>query len=47
MFYRAAILFTFALGTAADDLFAKGMQLGYAPSALIFGAVIALVKFAH
>lgn len=46
-FYWAAILFTFALGTAAGDLFAEGMHLGYAPSALIFGAVIALITFAH
>lgn len=47
IFYWAAILFTFALSTAAGDLFAEGMQLGYAPSALIFGAIIALVAFAH
>jgi len=47
LFYWAAILCTFALGTAAGDLFAEGMRLGYAPSALIFGAVIALITFAH
>ena len=47
LFYWAAILFTFALGTAAGDLFAEGMRLGYAPSALIFGGVIAMITFAH
>ncbi|WP_124705483.1 COG4705 family protein [Sulfuriferula multivorans] len=47
LFYWAAILFTFALGTAAGDLFAEGMHLGYAPSAFIFGGVIAAITFAH
>ncbi|HAN56701.1 MAG TPA: hypothetical protein DCQ77_11210 [Betaproteobacteria bacterium] len=47
LFYWAAILFTFALGTAAGDLFAEGMKLGYGPSALIFGAVIAAITLAH
>jgi uncharacterized membrane-anchored protein len=42
-FYWAAILFTFALGTAAGDLAAEGLNLGYAQAALIFGALIALV----
>lgn len=42
-FYWAAILFTFALGTAAGDLLAESMDLGYWRSALIFGALIALV----
>lgn len=46
-FYWIAILFTFALGTAAGDLVAEGMNLGYSVSALIFGTVIALVAFAH
>lgn len=46
-FYWVAILFTFALGTAAGDLVAEGMNLGYSVSALIFGTVIALVAFAH
>jgi uncharacterized membrane-anchored protein len=47
LFYWTAILFTFALGTAAGDLFAEGMKLGYGPSALIFGAVIAAITLAH
>ena len=46
-FYWATILFTFALGTAAGDLVAERMGLGYAPSALIFGAMIAGVALAH
>ena len=41
-FYWAAILFTFALGTAAGDLLAEQLKLGYLLSALVFGAGIAL-----
>ncbi|MFC0387711.1 COG4705 family protein [Muricoccus vinaceus] len=47
LFYWAAILFTFALGTAAGDLTAEGLGLGYAPSALAFGALISLVTMAY
>ena len=47
LFYWAAILLTFALGTAAGDLLAEGLHLGYAYSALAFGAVIALTALAH
>lgn len=47
LFYWAAILFTFALGTAAGDLFAEGMKLGYAYSALLFGGAIAVVTFMY
>lgn len=47
LFYWAAILFTFALGTAAGDLMAESVGLGYALSALIFGAVIALITTAY
>ncbi|WMP18772.1 COG4705 family protein [Thiothrix lacustris] len=43
LFYWAAILFTFALGTAAGDLLAESVGLGYAISALAFGAVIAVI----
>ncbi len=46
-FYWTAILFTFALGTAAGDLIAEGMGLGYLLSALIFAGLIALVAVAH
>ena len=47
LWYWTAILFTFALGTAAGDLLAEGLKLGYALSALLFAAVIAAVAFAH
>jgi uncharacterized membrane-anchored protein len=46
-FYWLAILFTFALGTAAGDLAAERLQLGYWPSAVMFGALIAIVAVAH
>lgn len=46
-FYWAAILLTFALGTAAGDLLAEGLHLGYAYSALAFGAAIGLITLAH
>jgi len=43
LFYWLAILLTFALGTAAGDLMAEGLALGYAASAAIFGALIVVV----
>lgn len=46
-FYWLAILFTFALGTAAGDLMAESLQLGYWPSGLIFAAMIGLVFAAY
>ena len=46
-FYWLAILFTFALGTAAGDLVAEQYQLGYGVSAALFGAVIAAITVAH
>ncbi len=46
-FYWLAILFTFALGTAAGDLLAEKFSLGYAVSILIFAAAIALIAIAH
>jgi uncharacterized membrane-anchored protein len=45
--YWLAILLTFALGTAAGDLAAETMKLGYLPSALIFGSAIGLIAIAH
>ena len=47
LFYWAAILFTFALGTAAGDLTAEGLNLGYVNSTLMFGALIGIVAFAY
>jgi uncharacterized membrane-anchored protein len=46
-FYWLAILFTFALGTAAGDLAAETMKLGYANSALMFAAMIGAVTVAY
>jgi uncharacterized membrane-anchored protein len=43
LFYWVAILFTFALGTAAGDLMAERLDLGYFPSLMIFAAMIAVV----
>ena len=47
LFYWAAILFTFALGTAAGDLLAEQLKLGYLHSAGVFGAGIALTFAAY
>ena len=47
LFYWAAILFTFALGTAAGDLAAEGLKIGYINSTLMFGALIAVVTIAY
>lgn len=46
-YYWTAILFAFALGTSAGDLIAEKLQLGYWKSALLFGALIALVAAAR
>ncbi|AGT08917.1 COG4705 family protein [Paracoccus aminophilus] len=42
-FYWLAVLFTFALGTAAGDLLAERLGLGYLPSTFLFGAAILVV----
>ncbi|HLI60598.1 MAG TPA: hypothetical protein VKV21_13135 [Solirubrobacteraceae bacterium] len=41
-FYWAAVLSTFALGTAAGDLTAYQLKLGFWPSAVLFAAVFAV-----
>jgi uncharacterized membrane-anchored protein len=46
-FYWLAILFTFALGTAAGDLVAEKFSLGYGPSIAIWGGGIAAITVAH
>ena len=46
-FYWAAILFTFALGTASGDLIAEQFGIGYLASLGIFAGLIALIAFAH
>jgi uncharacterized membrane-anchored protein len=47
IFYWLAILFTFALGTAAGDLAAEGLGLGYLHAGLMYGAVICFVAIAY
>jgi uncharacterized membrane-anchored protein len=46
-FYWLAILFTFSLGTAAGDLVAEKLSLGYGPSIAIWGGAIALITAAR
>ena len=46
-YYWTVILFTFALGTAAGDWVAEGMNIGYANAALLFGGLIAITAAAH
>jgi uncharacterized membrane-anchored protein len=45
-YYWLAILLTFALGTAAGDLIAEQLNLGYWRSGLLFAALIAVVSAA-
>ena len=46
LFYWAAILFTFALGTAAGDLATEALNLGFKVGVLVFGALIAAIASA-
>jgi uncharacterized membrane-anchored protein len=46
-FYWLAILFTFALGTAAGDLVSEDWGLGFWPTALLTGGLIAAVYVTH
>ncbi|MEW2492956.1 hypothetical protein AB0942_05270 [Streptomyces nodosus] len=46
-FYWLAVLFTFALGTAAGDLVSERMDLGYWLSAVLFALAIAAVAVAR
>jgi uncharacterized membrane-anchored protein len=46
-FYWLAVLFTFALGTSAGDLFDEQMGVGYWPTVGIVAALIALITVAH
>jgi uncharacterized membrane-anchored protein len=47
LFYWAAILFTFSLGTSAGDLLSERLGLGYPLSAVMFAAAIALIYIAY
>jgi uncharacterized membrane-anchored protein len=46
-FYWLTILFTFALGTSAGDLFDEKLGVGYWPTVGIVAAAIALITLAH
>lgn len=46
-FYWAAILCTFALGTAAGDLATEALGLGFNMGVIIFGMMIAVVTMAY
>ena len=46
-FYWLTVLFTFALGTAAGDLAAERLALGYSSRPCMFAGVIGLVALAH
>jgi uncharacterized membrane-anchored protein len=47
LYYWAAILFTFAMGTSVGDLIAETINLGYGPTAIVFAGMIGLVAFVH
>lgn len=47
LFYWAAILFTFALGTAAGDLATEALSLGFNVGGLVFGGLIAAITGAY
>lgn len=46
-FYWIAILFTFALGTAAGDLITEGFGLGYLFGTLLFAGLIGVIAIAR
>lgn len=46
-FYWLAILFTFALGTAAGDLVAEQFGLGYLATGVLFGMIIASLAIGY
>lgn len=46
-FYWAAVVFAFALGSAAGDVVVENAGLGYAVSIAIFGGILALIAVAH
>ena len=46
-FYWIAILFTFALGTAAGDLISEGLGLGYLVGTILFASLIGVIAVAR
>lgn len=47
IFYWLAILFTFSLGTAAGDLVAEHLELGYLTTGLLFAGIVAAYWIAY
>jgi uncharacterized membrane-anchored protein len=47
VFYWSAVMATFALGTAAGDMTATTLRLGYFSSGILFAALIASVTIIH
>jgi uncharacterized membrane-anchored protein len=47
LFYWAAILFTFAMGTSVGDLLAEKLDLGYGQAVIVFAAMIGIVAFMY
>jgi uncharacterized membrane-anchored protein len=47
LFYWATVIATFALGTAAGDLTASTLRLGYFPSVVLFAVLFALPGLAY
>ena len=47
LFYWATVMATFALGTAAGDMTATTMHLGYFASGVMFAVLIAVVAVSH
>ena len=47
IFYWVTVMTTFALGTAAGDMTATTMHLGYLASGVMFGVLIAIVALGH
>ena len=47
LYYWAAILFTFAMGTSVGDLLAEKLDLGYGQAVIVFAAMIAVVALLH
>ncbi|MCU1439100.1 MAG: hypothetical protein JWP85_97 [Rhodoglobus sp.] len=46
-YYWVAILFTFALGTAAGDLITEGLGLGYLVGVILFASLIGVIVIAR
>jgi uncharacterized membrane-anchored protein len=47
LFYWAAILFTFAMGTSVGDLLAEKLDLGYGQAVVVFAGMIGIVAFLY